>query len=1212
MPERVELQELVATIALDSSRLEEGSQRSQEALEDVRLILQRLGVESGKAEKILGQCFSDTSKVEGYISKMDLISAKMDGYREQLKELQKAEEDGRKQWEAWNQTAGSAHPYVSQYTGEIEKLNQKIAEQEGKFQAAENALDSYVKKTAEGYDKLNSRHMRADTMGAMSLATTALRNIKGLAPEVNGSLTTIIFNIRAIRSAMRQGQSAGLLWGSVIVAAVGAVMNVVQNAFDKYFAEMDEATKRQQESLNAMIDNAKQYTKDLDDLIADSGKKLAEPYGEAAKLQAQLSVYDSLREKVWLTEEEKRRLDTVAKALSDTLDLEEVQLKSIDGVYRDLTADVAEYIRTLKEQATADYYADVVQESAVSVERLKQPIEDAKKAWDDAEDKLDELKQKFKEKTGFEWESGFGEMTAFEQDPITLEYKLKLNDADARNMAQEIQKAEKEVDSLRLAWSYLEAESVSAGLKGEEAADKLSSAADKEKESVGLMMGGMAGLMNIQQAALLALAQGLEQEKDNAEETAGIYQTAADKVDEWKAKLTEANKTLEDQSVELRNLKRDEKAAEETIAKMTKVIMEGKDEAGDALSTMMKAQSRLSETKSKLAALSAEIFQQRQIIKQVKEEYDALAEAAKPLKEKMQDIAKESSTLRSALNNLGSMMKQVESGQALNLDTLIELIEQYPQYTDALIGAKDSADLQRQALQLLFQAKKEEYILSLQASQAKILTSREETVQILSDLEKQAKAFESMGPFFGKIFSDMTSAKIKELKDSLDAYDNLEKRIEFIRNLNISDLGTDGSGSSKVKTALQKYLDQLDDLKELDQLTLQQEINSLEWALKHYTATAEEKHDIDVRLHRARKKLQEEQDKAAEDQRKKEVDALNTLGDAVLSALKNKYDQQKKIEEQRIQESIDNWKNWEDQTVKAIQGQIDALDDLKKAHDEENKRAEYEQKRKAMQLELRFEKDNYNRERIQKQIAALDKEEQERLYEVEIDFRKEQLLQQKDAAQQLSAERQKSLAQEKESVTQKYDSLTSNAALQGEAKKLLVNSSQQELTSLINTYAPEVEMLGQKLGESLYEAFRSKSSNIVSWVDRIAQNTDTAAKRSNAADLLERYIAGAESRQQSLQSNSPEQAQKALETMFNRYLTTVPAVSAYKNQMAVTADTTAQKIIAPSHTTVTGDTVSTQTVNVYLTANFNGQVDSPVQIRRQLEQWGYSIAKQLS
>ncbi|MEE3404915.1 MAG: hypothetical protein VZR73_12605, partial [Acutalibacteraceae bacterium] len=158
----------------------------------------------------------------------------------------------------------------------------------------------------------------------------------------------------------------------------------------------------------------------------------------------------------------------------------------------------------------------------------------------------------------------------------------------------------------------------------------------------------------------------------------------------------------------------------------------------------------------------------------------------------------------------------------------------------------------------------------------------------------------------------------------------------------------------------------------------------------------------------------------------------------------------------------------------------------------------------------------------------------------------------------------------------------------------------------------EVEMLGQKLGESLYEAFRSKSSNIVSWVDRIAQNTDTAAKRSNAADLLERYIAGAESRQQSLQSNSPEQAQKALETMFNRYLTTVPAVSAYKNQMAVTADTTAQKIIAPSHTTVTGDTVSTQTVNVYLTANFNGQVDSPLQVRRQLEQWGYSIAKQLS
>ncbi|MFQ9846648.1 MAG: hypothetical protein ACLRXC_07115 [[Clostridium] leptum] len=84
----------------------------------------------------------------------------------------------------------------------------------------------------------------------------------------------------------------------------------------------------------------------------------------------------------------------------------------------------------------------------------------------------------------------------------------------------------------------------------------------------------------------------------------------------------------------------------------------------------------------------------------------------------------------------------------------------------------------------------------------------------------------------------------------------------------------------------------------------------------------EEQMELEIKLYNLKKELHEE-----------EINNLNTIGDAVTEALRQRYEQQKQDEEKRIDESIENWQTWEDETCEAIQGQIDALDELEKQQD---------------------------------------------------------------------------------------------------------------------------------------------------------------------------------------------------------------------------------------------------------------------------------------
>ena len=219
-------------------------------------------------------------------------------------------------------------------------------------------------------------------------------------------------------------------------------------------------------------------------------------------------------------------------------------------------------------------------------------------------------------------------------------------------------------------------------------------------------------------------------------------------------------------------------------------------------------------------------------LEDLKQEAEESSKKLEELAKESKNLQSQSNSLRSEMNSLANSMKQLESGEALSLSTLLDLIDKYPEYAAELSAAAGNADLQKQALEKLFEAKKNDYILTQQAAIDNIEASKELTKQTLSDLEKQAKAYETMGTVVSSI-AGITGGAIAQIAASLrgatlstqiaalkyeigtadDLIESYQKKIELVRNMTFSDLassagtsrsGTGTSGSGSVKTVTEK------------------------------------------------------------------------------------------------------------------------------------------------------------------------------------------------------------------------------------------------------------------------------------------------------------------------------------------------------------------------------------------------------------------------
>ena len=227
---------------------------------------------------------------------------------------------------------------------------------------------------------------------------------------------------------------------------------------------------------------------------------------------------------------------------------------------------------------------------------------------------------------------------------------------------------------------------------------------------------------------------------------------------------------------------------------------------------------------------------------------------------------------------------------------------------------------------------------------------------------------------------------------------------------------------------------------------------------------------------------------------------------------------------------------------------------MEKEQESQSAAAEFYRKSQELKLQIAYEKDDYQRKQLEKELNRLTEEEEERLRKEQLEKQREELQNQIDEARNTAEERKKALEEELKVIDENYDKLTSALSLRAQAEQIIMQQSQEQIITLIKSYAPEYDLAGQSIGESLYEAFKSKVDNIYTYIEEVMasirqyQENAKAAAVKAANDFEQSYRIGA-------QSSQPPNS-----------------------------------------------------VNVYYTSNFNTPVQSPVQTKRAIESTASNIA----
>ena len=290
--------------------------------------------------------------------------------------------------------------------------------------------------------------------------------------------------------------------------------------------------------------------------------------------------------------------------------------------------------------------------------------------------------------------------------------------------------------------------------------------------------------------------------------------------------------------------------------------------------------------------------------------------------------------------------------------------------------------------------------------------------------------------------------------------------------------------------AYRSELERVEHRRHLGQITAQEEIDALENVKREYAKTAGQIMDIDERIYDARTALREQ-----------ETEKLTALGDALVTALGNRYEEQRRIEQQRITESIAAWRTWSDETCAAIQRQLDALDEQEKDEDRQKTREESLRKLASLEQAIAYENDDYNRAQLRRQLALA----QEAWKKTQADWaradERDALTGQMQAIREQADAQIGRLEEESARIDSVYDGLVKGQSLAAEAQKLLMESTQDDLLSLLSAYAPEYEATGRTLGEKLYEGFAAAFGEIGAWFDGLDAQFEQMVTRAQEAAL---------------------------------------------------------------------------------------------------------------
>ena len=348
------------------------------------------------------------------------------------------------------------------------------------------------------------------------------------------------------------------------------------------------------------------------------------------------------------------------------------------------------------------------------------------------------------------------------------------------------------------------------------------------------------------------------------------------------------------------------------------------------------------------------------------------------------------------------------------------------------------------------------------------------------------------------------------------------------------------------KEALEADYRLIEHRRHMNEITFEEELAQLEALRGKHQMNAEEIMDWEEKVYDLQQEIRE-----------RDAESLDQLSDSVIDALENRYQAMLDGEIDRLEQSREAWQTWRDDSVRAVEDQIAALDQLATAQDREKQDAEELRKIEKLRQQIAYEQDDYNRAKLQQQLDQALESREERLARLELEDQKEALRAQIDQIEQAAESELAALDREQEAIEAAYADRMEEAALRAEAEKLILSQSQDELLSLLEQYAPDYDALGQTLGEKLLDGFARGAGDVAAWFE------DFSAR-----------LAGAQAQMAAL-------AQSAADTFYDGRQTAQAAQSA-----------------APA-------------VTVNQTVEFNQPVETPAQVARRMEEVNEALAMML-
>ena len=333
----------------------------------------------------------------------------------------------------------------------------------------------------------------------------------------------------------------------------------------------------------------------------------------------------------------------------------------------------------------------------------------------------------------------------------------------------------------------------------------------------------------------------------------------------------------------------------------------------------------------------------------------------------------------------------------------------------------------------------------------------------------------------------------------------------------------------------------------MNEITFEEELAQLEALRGKHRMNAEEIMDWEEKVYDLQQEIRE-----------RDAESLDQLSDSVIDALENRYQAMLDGEIDRLEQSREAWQTWRDDSVRAVEDQIAALDRLATAQDREKQDAEELRKIEKLRQQIAYEQDDYNRAKLRQQLDQALESREERLARLELEDQKEALRAQIDQIEQAAESGLSALDREQEAIEAAYADRMEEAALRAEAEKLILSQSQDELLSLLEQYAPDYDALGQTLGEKLLDGFARGAGDVAAWFE------DFSAR-----------LAGAQAQMAAL-------AQSAADTFYD-------------------GRRTAQAAQSPA----------TPAVTVNQTVEFNQPVETPAQVARRMEEVNEALAMML-